>query len=107
MPKYHVSVSGYDRGKKKDPVYYRFLTRDEILNLSYSHCHFLANDGTIRNLKVNGKVRTWKRNPNRIEVPIKYGMYEFTMFDLEESLRRLVRVVSKVEYDLNKEESNV
>lgn len=28
-----------------------------------------------RRVKVNGAVRTWKRDANRIEVPVKYGMY--------------------------------
>jgi hypothetical protein len=27
--------------------------------------------------KINGKVRTWKRNPNRIEIPVKHGLYVY------------------------------
>jgi hypothetical protein len=38
---------------------------------------FVANDGSARRLKVNGQVRRWKRQPDKIEVPVKYGMYEY------------------------------
>ena len=31
-------------------------------------------DGTCQRWWVNGKVRTWKRDAKRIEVPIKYGL---------------------------------
>lgn len=27
--------------------------------------------------KVNGKVKTWKTNPNRIRVPLKHGLYRY------------------------------
>ena len=27
--------------------------------------------------KVNGLVKTWKRNPERIYVPLKHGLYSF------------------------------
>lgn len=51
-----------------------------------SHIWFLSNHNDARQAKVNGKVRTWKRTPDRIELPLKYSMYEyFTMdkFDIE------------------------
>lgn len=34
-------------------------------------------DGTPVRYRVNGSVRTWKRDPNRIEIPLKYGLYVF------------------------------
>ena len=27
--------------------------------------------------KVNGQVKTWKRDPNRIRVPLKHGLYVY------------------------------
>ena len=30
-------------------------------------------------VKVNGKPRTWKRQPEKIEVPVKYGLYEYAV----------------------------
>lgn len=34
-------------------------------------------DGTAQRWKVNGAVKTWVRNPNRIKVPLKFGMYDY------------------------------
>ena len=31
--------------------------------------------------RVSGCVRTWKRDVNRVEVPVKYGMYEHAVLD--------------------------
>lgn len=46
-----------------------------------SHIWVRSQNGDARTVKVNGAVRTWKRDPNRVEVPCKYGMYEY--FTLE------------------------
>ena len=32
-------------------------------------------DGTVKRWKVTGKVKTWKRDKNRIKIPIRYGLY--------------------------------
>lgn len=34
-------------------------------------------DGTPQRWKVNGKVKRWKRTPNKIEIPLKHGLYRF------------------------------
>ena len=34
-------------------------------------------DGSPQRWKVNGIVKTWKTFPNRVQVPIKRGLYEF------------------------------
>lgn len=57
-----------------------------------SHIMFLSTDGTARSVKINGKVRTWKRSPERIEVPIKYGLYEYGTFTLGDIERILIPV---------------
>ena len=87
-------TSGYDykinRGKRPTKKY-RTMTREEILHLAAGETvPFLANDGTCRNVKINGKVRTWKKDPNRVEVPVKYGMYEYHTFSLGEAMSRLL-----------------
>ena len=33
-------------------------------------------DGTRMRFRVSGKVQTWKRDPNRIRVPLKHGLYD-------------------------------
>jgi len=34
-------------------------------------------DGTPERWRVNGKVKRWKRDTNRIEVPLKRGLYDY------------------------------
>ena len=46
-----------------------------------SHIWVRTQYNTAKMVKVNGAVRTWKRDANRIEVPCKYGLYEY--FTLE------------------------
>lgn len=80
-----------DKKKSPTPVRVRMMTREEILALSYGdHPAVLLNDGRLGECKVNGRVRTWKRDPERVEVPLKYGMYEFATFSLRDALTRFV-----------------
>jgi hypothetical protein len=34
-------------------------------------------DGTPMRARVTGKVKTWKKDPNKIKVPLKHGMYDY------------------------------
>lgn len=34
-------------------------------------------DANNKRWKVNGKVRTWKRDTSRVEIPIKHGLYRY------------------------------
>jgi hypothetical protein len=34
-------------------------------------------DGTPQRWKVNGQVKTWKRSPERVKVPVKNGLWNF------------------------------
>jgi hypothetical protein len=41
--------------------------------------------GEYKKWKVNGKVKTWVRDPERIYVPLKHGLYQYdrlTEYDL-------------------------
>lgn len=81
---------GYDRRKNPEFREYRTMTKAEVLGLaSGEHVKFLANDGTARDLKI-GRVRTWKREPDRVEVSVKYGLREYATFSMEEAMRRLL-----------------
>jgi hypothetical protein len=91
--------NGYDRNHSKShkPEMLTFRNPVNIAEMfnhcnSVSHIWFRANDGTARQAKVNGKVRTWKRDPNRIEVPVKYGMYEYATFYAHDIARILIPV---------------
>lgn len=55
---------------------YRPMTIEEAKGITYGEYHALAHNGVIRRVRSNGAVKTWKRDTTRIEVPLKYGMYE-------------------------------
>jgi len=58
------------------------MSFDTARQLQYGqHVWFLAIQGDARRAKVNGSPKTWKRSPQRLEVSLKYGMYEFAKFD--------------------------
>jgi hypothetical protein len=61
---------------------FRAMTVSEATMLtSGAHVWFLTIQGDARTAKVNGKPKTWKTLPGRVEVPIKYGLYEYCRFD--------------------------
>jgi hypothetical protein len=69
--------NGYDRSKDPETATYRYMTVHEAKRLSYGQrVPFLANDGTAREVKVNGAPKTWKRSSGVI-VSLKYGLYEY------------------------------
>lgn len=93
MAEFFPLVDGYDRNKYKRVIYVRRMTLDEIKalgTLGHSHADAITNDGTLRRVKINGAVKRWKREPDRVEVSVKYGMREYARFDTAESLRRFV-----------------
>jgi hypothetical protein len=66
--------SGYSRDKRKYIV--RYMTFSEALNAK-DHINVLDGDGNLREVKVNGRVKTWKTRPNDCRIPYKYGMYDY------------------------------
>lgn len=85
---------GYDRKSKTVNTWRNPESIAEMISYcdSHSHIDFVSIDGTSRRAKVNGKVKTWKRDPNRVEVPIKYGMYEYGTFYASDINRILIPV---------------
>lgn len=76
-----ILEDGYDRTKNPVTAEYRPMTLDEAKALSYGdHVTIRAADGKARTVKVNGNPKTWKRDATRVEVPVKYGMYEYATF---------------------------
>lgn len=87
-------VDGYDRKRQAKGTYRNPVDVAEMIDWCSKHDRitFLSTDGTSRTCKVNGKVRTWKRDPNRVEVPIKYGLYEYGTFEARDIGRILIPV---------------
>ncbi len=99
--------NGYDRKKKPEKDLFRSITFEEAKNLYYGQTVKMIDHlgNAWRNVKINGKVQTWKRDPNRIRIPCKYGMYE--CFRLNQSdFNRIVVEVEKDEWPKNREPVN-
>ena len=77
----------------------RFLTVEEAKSLRCGdRVLFQGADGSLCEVKVNGEPKTWKREPNRVVVPWKYGLYnygqEVTIQDGEEFyLNRFIKII--------------
>lgn len=100
----------YEKGRGKNKVTtevvktFRRLTCDEMKQLSYGdHIDFISRQGMIKTVKVNGNPQTWKRNPNHVKVPVKYGLYEYSYSEYEDGNYFGEILVKEVE----SEESNV
>lgn len=67
-------------------------TRTEVLALKAGQeVHFITNQGKVARAKLTGKVRTWKKDENRVEVPLKFGMYDSFVLDLHNACTKLVK----------------
>jgi hypothetical protein len=71
--------SGY--AKSKEVKEFRPMTLEEAKEIP-QHFYMIDRNGNYRVVARNGKVRRWKRDTDRIEIPCKYGMYEyFTLYN--------------------------
>ena len=41
------------------------------------HRYLKNADGSPQKWRINGKLKTWKRQPNRFSIPIKRGLWEY------------------------------
>ena len=70
MPEILTIASGYNRLQKKDHEKDQFRNPRNVGEMityceSRGHIQFLALDGSWRQAKINGKVRTWKRDKGK------------------------------------------
>jgi hypothetical protein len=54
------------------------ITLEEAKKLNYRD---ILIDSRGKKWRVNGKVKTWKKNPNRVYVPLKHGLYAYDFVD--------------------------
>ena len=56
------------------------MTLSEVKALKHGdivhHSEVKNADGTPARGRCNGKVKTWKRDPSRVQVPMKHGLYD-------------------------------
>ena len=71
---------------------YVLLTLTEIKALK-NHALMISNKNDVVRVKINGKVKTWKRDINRFAVPVKYGLYEYGTITNEETKNLFVKEI--------------
>lgn len=102
MPAETLTLSdGYDRRKtKKRVASFRRMTIKEAKELtSGQSCKAQAHRDSVKDVKVNGKPKIWKRSPNRVKVPLKYGLYEYpTAWNILDTGEMNVLVVQLTEW---------
>jgi hypothetical protein len=61
------------------------MTLEEAKRLRHGqvvyHCFARNADGTPMRVRVTGQVKTWKRDPSKVRVPVKRGMYDSGYLD--------------------------
>jgi len=91
-------VDEYDTRKNPRIYKVRHFTLEDIKamgNETTSYYKALDRVGKLRDIRANGKLRTWKRDTSRYERSFKYGMYENLKLDTEGMLKTLVVVVGE------------
>lgn len=84
-------------GGREGRGFFRPLTLEEAKTLKVGETYWAkAIKGDVRRVKINGKAKTWKRDKDRVEVPFKYGMYEFGRFDTSDILKGILLVEVEV-----------
>jgi len=59
----------------------KHITLDEAKTLKVGtilyHIYNVNADFTAQRWRVTGKPKTWKRSPERVQVPVKHGLYDY------------------------------
>jgi len=67
----------------------RALTLNQKKKLKYGDEVYLeGNCGHFLRARVNGKTKTWKRTPEKVKVPFKYGLYQHGYIDEQSKVRK-------------------
>jgi hypothetical protein len=45
-------------------------------DMIYSNHFTMTDNNTPQRWRVNGQIKTWKRDPDRIHIPVKHGLYD-------------------------------
>jgi hypothetical protein len=50
--------------------------QDALTHMEFWHITAKNADGTPLRVRQNGACKTWKRTPDRFELPVKHGLYQ-------------------------------
>ena len=70
---------------------FKVLSLQEKKDLLGHNVVYIQGDcGCFRRIAINGRPKTWKRNPEKVQVPYKYGMYEYGYFTEIDEVRMAI-----------------
>lgn len=72
------------------------MTVEQAKQLQYGDRIYTHDGRRVITLKVNGAPKVWKRSPERVEVPVKYGLYTYDRLS-EHDVHRYHRTVEEAE----------
>jgi hypothetical protein len=91
-----IVTDGYDMRKNPRTFKVRHFTLEDIKAMIDDNTRYykaLDRVGKLRNIRANGKLRTWKKDPSKFERSFKYGMSEHIKLNTEGMLNTLVVAV--------------
>lgn len=85
-------VNGYDKRKTPEQITFRRFTIEDIKRLNEMHgsIWFESRQGTARECRRNGSLKTWKTDATRFECSFKYGLYENFRMNTQDMLNMLL-----------------
>jgi hypothetical protein len=76
----NIIIAALRGDRKKTPEKYAFrpLSLADVLSpdLARMDLYYEDSSGRMARVRLNGRVKTWKRDPSRVEIPVKFGLYE-------------------------------
>jgi hypothetical protein len=80
-PTFMARQSGFQY--RNDPERkWRYMTLEEYKNppeyVYLAVASIIPGHTPVWHVKVNGKPKVWKRDPNKVRVAVRYGLYDFT-----------------------------
>jgi hypothetical protein len=85
---------GYNRNKQPIMLTLRKCTVDDLRAMAqgedYPTIKTLDRNGKARDIRRNGSMKTWKKDPLRFEQGFKYGMYHTFRWDTQQMLDNLL-----------------
>lgn len=83
------------------PITFKQAKQLKFGDMLYCNTITMADGKTPARWRVNGKVKTWKRDPYRLEIPLKYGLYNFSYLCHGTIANRIYQKLYSAVYGIN------
>jgi len=72
-------MSTTEPGEPGEPSVYAGPTIDDLKAATGFHAryHLIGGTTSCHKWRLNGRIQTWKRDANRVRIPVKFGLYSY------------------------------